>query len=75
MKKNFFLENRNKILKSQIVIFLLFSLLVLLYNFDDQAHKYYNNSVEDYNFHSIFSLLMIALFGLFFWISMLYPFF
>ena len=73
--KRFFLRNIIIIYKIQIFSFIFFILVSVLFNLDSNAHKYYNNSVIVYNFDSVFSIVMILLFGLFFWIALLYPFF
>ena len=72
--KLFFVKNSTKIYKTQIFIFLFFIVIILLFNMDYEAHKYYNNSISIYNFHSLFSAVMIILFGVLFWISLFYPF-
>ena len=69
-----FKKNIEKIYRVQIFLFILFILTSILFNLDSQAHKYYNNSIIDYNFHSVFAIFMLLLFGLFFWISIIYPF-
>jgi hypothetical protein len=69
-----FKKNIEKIYRVQIFLFILFILTSILFNLDSEAHKYYNNSIIDYNFHSVFAIFMLLLFGLFFWISIIYPF-
>lgn len=71
--KLFCLKNCTRIFKIQIFLFLFFILFSLLFNLDTVAHKYYNQPEIVFNFHGLFSLLMIGLFGIFFWIAILYP--
>lgn len=71
--KLFFLKNNIKILQIQILTFLVFIVISVLFNLDSDAHKYYNNLIIVYNIHSVFSILMIILFAVFFWITIVYP--
>jgi hypothetical protein len=72
--KLFFSRNSIKIFKVEIFLFLFFIVISILFNFDLEAHKYYNKPEIVYNFHAIFSVLVICVFGLFFWILIVYPF-
>lgn len=65
-------ENSIKIFKIQIFSFLFFILISQLYGLDSEAHKYFNGPIV-YNFHGFFSLLMLGLFAVFFWINICYP--
>lgn len=55
--------------------FVFFILITALFYFNPEAHKYYNNSFVEYNFNSVLSVIMIILFSIFFWITIIYPIF
>jgi hypothetical protein len=71
--KLFFSKNAIKIFKIQIFSFLFFILISQLYGLDSEAHRYFNRSIV-YNFNGGFSLLMLGLFSVFFWVNICYPF-
>jgi hypothetical protein len=72
--KLFFSENSVKIFKIQIFIFFFFILISQLYGLDSEAHIYYNQPEIIYNFHGLFSLFMVYIFGLLLFLCIAYPF-
>lgn len=71
--KNVFEKNIDLILKTELYSFLFLVLISLLYHLDSNAHQYYNTGPYLNNIHSFFSLVIILLFGLYFWLCIAFP--
>ena len=54
--------------------FLFLIVITILYHIDGDAHQYYNTGPYWNNIHGFFSLVIIILFGLYFWFCILFPF-
>lgn len=62
-----------KLLKIEVVLFLFFLLITILFNLDSSAHKYFNESYIVYNLHGVFALLTTFYYGVFFWVCIYFP--
>ncbi len=72
--KSIFEKRIDSILKSEMYFFLFLIVITIVYHMDGDAHQYYNTGPYWNNVHGFFSLVIIILFGLYFWFCILFPF-
>ncbi len=72
--KVLFEKNINRVLKIELYFFLFLVLIGAVYHFDSEAHQYYNRGPYWDNVHGFFSLVIIIVFGVYFWVCIIFPF-
>ena len=73
---SFLRKNTHRIYKVQVLLFLIFILLTIVYYNYPQAHRFFNRMWYEnscFCFDYLFSAIMTILFACFFWIILVYP--
>ncbi|WP_264551490.1 hypothetical protein [Flavobacterium sp. N2038] len=74
-KFNLFLKvNLVRIIKIEILVFLFFIFLAIVYGFYESSHKYFNNVDFPLNLEGISAFLITLLYGFFFFLIIVFPF-
>lgn len=71
---HFFKIKLVQLFKIEIVIFLFFIILTIVYNFYKSSHKYFNNVDFPLNSEGISAFIMTLFYGFFFFLVIVFPF-
>ena len=71
---HFFKIKLVQLFKIEIVIFLFFIILTIVYNFYKSSHKYFNNVDFHLNSEGISAFIMTLFYGFFFFLVIVFPF-
>lgn len=69
-----FKKHLGRILRIEILTFLIFIIITLFFNLDKNSQQYFNNPDAILNFQGLFAIIVTVLFGIFLFFNIIFPF-